>query len=98
MTVFRSSQPYVPIIAGARIALRPLPLRGRVYRLRYGNVNTALRDLRRCVEEGLFRHSWKHLLSGPGKAVDKGHGDLFPAASWAWRRKETGRLEHPTSA
>ena len=60
------------VITRARIALRPLPARGRLYRLSYGDVNTALRDLGQCVSDGVFHHGWIHLFPGPGHAGEYG--------------------------
>ena len=60
------------IITRARIALRLLPARGQLYRLSYSDVNTALQDLRQCVEDRLFQHAWIHLFPGPGGGGDYG--------------------------
>ena len=60
------------VVVRARIAMRPLPARGRLYRLRYRDVSTALEDLGRCVEDQVFQHAWMHLLPGPGHAGEYG--------------------------
>ena len=60
------------VVVRATIAMRPLPPRGRLYRLSYGNVSTALEDLQRCVEDRLFQHAWIHLFPGSGDAGEYG--------------------------
>lgn len=56
------------VVTRARIAMRPMPARGHLYRLLYDDVSTALEDLGRCVEDRLFQHAWIHLLPGRGRA------------------------------
>ncbi|MCY4139870.1 MAG: FAD-binding protein [Rhodobacteraceae bacterium] len=86
------------VVVRARIAMRPLPPKGRLYRLSYGDVSTALADLRRCVEYGVFQHAWIHVLPGRGRAGEYGSRWARPrclmglAQEGDDRDDETGKL------